>query len=94
MTTSRRVPAVKIKLSKRLYDTIVEHHKNCMKVLFINHYEPLPDGNHDRLWVTRLPPIVKRQARLHLSVLRSGDVFDWGDEEIGTKIICTINSLI
>ena len=89
MTTSRHVAAVTIKLAKRVYDAIVEHHKDCMKVLFLKHYEPLSDGNHDRLWVTRLPPSVKKQVRLHLTVLRNGDVFDWTDTEIGTKIIYT-----
>ena len=94
MTSSRRVPATTIKLTTRVYASIMEHHKHCLKDLFFKYYEPLPDGSHDRLWVTRLPGLVKNQVRLHLSVLKGGDVLDWTDEEIGTKIIYTINNLI
>ena len=94
MTTSRHLPAGTVKLTKRLYESIMEHHKHCLKILFFKYYEPLPAGDHDRIWVTRLSPSLKKQIRLHLSVLRRGDVFDWTDQEIGTKIIYTINSLI
>ena len=94
MTSSRRVPGGRITLTTRMYISIKEHHKHCLKALFFEYYEPLPDGNHDRLWVTRLQPSVKNQVRLHLGVLRGGDIFDWTDEEIGTKIIYTINNLI
>ena len=94
MTSSRRVPGGTIVVTTRLYTSIMDHHKHCFKALFFKYYEPLPDGNHDRLWVTRLPPSVKNQVRLHLSVLRGGDCLDWTDEEIGKKIIYTINTLI
>jgi len=94
MTTSRRLPAAKVKLTKRLYESIIEHHKQCLKGLFFKFYEPLPDGNHDMLWVTRLPPSIKQQLRLHLSVVKRGDLFDWTDQEIGPRIIYRIHSLI
>ena len=82
MTSSRRVPSGTITLTTRIYVSIREHHKHCFKALFVKYYESLPDGNHDRLWVTRLQPLVKNQLRLHLSVLRGDDCFDWTDEEI------------
>ena len=87
MTTSRRVPSVKIKLSKRLLEKIEEHHKSCLKLLFRKYYQPLPNGTPDRLWVTRLHPVVNKQVRLHLCVVKFGDVLDWTDEEVGTKIL-------
>ena len=94
MTTSRRVPAVTVRLTKRVHDGIIEHHKQCLKTLFFKFYEPLPDGNHDKLWVTRLPSVVKKQLRLHLCVTKRGDLFDWTDQEVGTRILYRINSLI
>ena len=45
MTTSRRLPRVIVKLTKRVHDAIVEHHKQCLKMMFFKFYEPLPDGN-------------------------------------------------
>ena len=87
MTTSRQVPAVKIKMSRRLLKRIEEHHKNMLLTLFQVHYRSLPDGQPNRLWVTGLPTVVKHQLRLHLCVVRFGDIFDWTDTEIGTKIL-------
>ena len=94
MTTSRRLPGGKVRLTHRLYESIIEHHKQCLKALFFKYYEPLPDGNHDMLWVTRLPTSEKHQLRLHLSVVRRGDLFDWTDQEIGPRVINRIHSLI
>ena len=94
MTTVRRLPGGKVRLTHRLYESIIEHHKQCLKSLFFKYYEPLPDGNHDMLWVTRLPPSMKQQLRLHLSVVKRGDLFDWTDQEIGPRIICNIHTLI
>ena len=87
MTTSRRVPVVKIKTSKRLWLAIEEHHRQCLKTLFREHYKSLPDGRPNRLWVTRLTPVVKHQLRLHFCVTRFSDLFDWTDKEIGIKIL-------
>ena len=87
MTTSRQVPSVKLKMSRRLLRGIEEHHRHCLRTLFHGNYKPLPDGQPDRLWVTRLPKVVKYQLRLHLCVVRFGDIFDWTDKEIGTKIL-------
>ena len=56
MTTSRNIPAGTVRLTRRLYDSIQEHHENCLQMLFIGHYQSLPDGTQDRLWVTRLTP--------------------------------------
>ena len=94
MTTSRRLPGGKVRLTHRLYESIIEHHKQCLKALFFKYYEPLLDGNHDMLWVTRLPPSEKHQLRLHLSVVKRGDLFDWTDQEIGKEVIYRIHSLI
>ena len=87
MTSSRRVAAVKIKVSKRLLKLIEEHHTNSLRTMYLRHYQPLSDENHDLFWVTRLPPPAKKQLRVHLCVVRGGDVLDWTDQEIGTKII-------
>ena len=87
MTTSRRLPAVIIKTTKRLWKTIKKHHRDCLKTMFRDHYQPLPDGKPDRFWVTRLTPEVKKQLRLHFCVIRFGDVLDWTDKEIGTEIL-------
>ena len=91
MTTSRRVPAVKIKMSRRLFELIEKHHTSSLRHLFLQHYQRLDNGNHDYLWVTRLPPGVKNLLRLHLCVVRRGDVLDWTDQEIGRKIIQMFN---
>ena len=85
---------LKVRISSRMLREIKKHHKYCLKELFIQYYEPLSNGNHDKLWVTHLPTSVKTQLRLHLSVLRDGDVFDWTDQQIGTKILRKINDLI
>ena len=87
MTTSRRLPAEIIKTTKRLWTSIKKHHRDCLNKLFRDHYQPSPDGQIDRLWVTRLTPEVKHQLRLHLSVIRFGDILDWTDKEVGIVIL-------
>ena len=94
MTTSRRLPGGKVALTKRLYEAIIEHHKHCLKALFFEYYEPLTDGKHDMLWVTCLPPLVKHKLRVHLSVVKRGDLFDWTDKEIGPRVLHEIHSLM
>ena len=94
MTTSRHIPSAgTVRLTRRLYDAIEEHHKNNLQMLVLGHYKSFPDGTQDRLWVTRLRPYLKHQLRLHLSVVRRGDIFDWTDKEVGTKIL-KMNKLI
>ena len=87
MTTSRRLPAVTIKTTKRLWTSVKNHHRDCLKKLFDVNYQSLPDGQPDKLWVTRLTPEVKHQLRIHLCVIKFGDLFDWTDKEVGTKIL-------
>ena len=91
MTTSRRLPALKVKLTKRVLGAIEEHHTTSLKTLFQEYYHPLPNGGPNRFWLTRLSPPLKKQVRLHLCVVRRGDLFDWTDEEVGTKILFMYN---
>ena len=87
MTTSQRLPAVIIKTTQRLWESIKKHHRNCLNKLFVDNYQTLPDGQPDTLWVTRLTPELKHQARLHYSVIRFGDLLDWTDKELGINIL-------
>ena len=87
MTSSRHVPAVTVKLSKRVLQGIEEHHKTCLRECFDCHYEPLANGRKNRAWVTGLSPQTKTQIRLHLCVVLRGDILDWTDEEVGKKIL-------
>ena len=90
-TKSRNLPVGTVAITRRLYDAIEEHHINCLQMLFLAHYQSYPDGNHDRLWLTRLRPHVKHQIRLHLCVVRRHDLFDWTDIEVGTHILHSYN---
>jgi len=87
MTSSRHVPAVVVKLSKRVLEGIEEHHKTCLRECFDCHYQPLANGHKNRSWVTGLAPQAKAQIRLHLCVVLRGDILDWTDDEVGRKIL-------
>jgi len=87
MTTSRRLPSQKVELTKRVLFEIEEHHNECLRIIVRQHYKRLPNGQHDKFWVSRLTPPLKKQLRLHLCVFMRGDCFDWTDREIGTRII-------
>jgi len=87
MTTSRRLPSQKVELTKRVLYEIEEHHWSCLRTIVQEHYKRLPNDKHDKFWVTRLLPSLKKQLRLHLCVFMRGDIFDWTDREVGTRII-------
>ena len=92
MTTSRNIQSSgTIRTTRRLYEAVVEHHNNCLQMLFLSHYQSLSDGTQDRLWIRRLQPYLKHQIRLHLCVVRRDDIFDWTDKEVGTKILRLYN---
>ena len=81
-------------MSRRLLKQVELHHNFRLQLLFKRYYKPLLDGQHDRLWVTRCPAHVQGNLRLHLSVIRSHDLFSWTDEEVGTKILYLMKRLI
>ena len=78
----------KLKMGYGLFKMTQQHHKNCLRKLFLAHYTPLIKGfKPNKFWTTHLPVDVMNKLRLHLSWVRGGDVTHWNDEQIGKKIV-------
>ena len=77
-----------LKMKYGLFRLTQEHHKKCLRVLFLTHYEPLiKDYEPNNHWTIHVSADVMRDLRLHLSWVRGGDVTHWTDEQIGKKIV-------
>ena len=77
-----------LKLKYGLFRLTQEHHKKCLRDLFLKYYEPLvKDYKPNNHWTLHVPANVMRDLRLHLSWTRGGDVTHWTDEQIGKKIV-------
>ena len=77
-----------LKMKYGLFRLTQEHHRKCLKNLFIKHYEPLIKGyKPNKYWTIHVPVDVMRDLRLHLSWVRGGDVTHWTDEQIGKEIV-------
>ena len=87
MTTSRRLPSQRVEVTKRVLHELEEYHRRCLRTFVSEHYQKLPNGQDDKFWLTRLTSPLKEQVRLHLCVVLRGDIFDWTDREVGSRLI-------
>ena len=77
-----------LRMGYGLYRSTQNHHKKCLKDLFLRHYTPLIKGHKpNKHWTTHLPADIMENLRVHLSWVRGGDVTHWSDEQIGKKIV-------
>ena len=75
---------------KKLFRMTQQHHKKCLRQLFLKYYEPsLIDGtfeiNHQ--WTSNVDKNVLNTLRLHLTWVLEGEVFHWTDDRIGKRIL-------
>ena len=94
VVTMSIVPNPKMKTLKMKYGLFrltQQHHKKCLRNLFLKHYTPLVKKGYkpNKHWATHLPTNVMNELRLHLSWVRGGDVTHWTGEQIGRKIVGT-----
>ena len=84
-------PAMKtLKMKHELFRLTQEHHKKCLKKMFLKYYEPLGKGfKPNKHWTTHLPVEIMRDLRLHLSWTRGGGggMTHWTDLQIGEHIV-------
>ena len=76
--------------SQNLFRLTQKHHQKCLRLLFLQHYEPLTiDGRVkvNREWTVGLNKGVVDNFRLHLTWVLKGEVFHWTDEQVGKKIL-------
>ena len=65
-----------LKMKYGLFRLTQQHHKKCLRNLFLKHYTPLVKKGFkpNKHWATHLPTNVMNDLRLHLSWVRGGDV--------------------
>ena len=80
-----------LKMKYGLFRLTQQHHKKCLRNLFLKHYTPLVKKGYkpNKHWTTHLSTNVMKDLRVHLSWTRGGDVTHWIDEQIGRKIVDT-----
>ena len=80
-----------LKMKYGLFRLTQQHHKKCLRNLFLQHYTPLVKKGYkpNKHWTTNLSTNVMKDLRVHLSWVRGGDVTHWTDEQIGRKIVDT-----
>ena len=77
-----------LKMGYRWFRLTQNHHKKCLRNLFLIHYTPFMKGYRpNKHWSTHLSLEVMQDLRVHLSCVRGGDVTHWTDEQIGSKIV-------
>ena len=83
-------------ITPELFHLTQQHHKKCLRQLFLQHYEPLVvDGRFqiNREWNVNLNKKLMRDLRLHLTWVLKGEVFHWTDEQIGKRILKIFSEL-
>ena len=83
-------------ISAKLFRLTQEHHRACLRRLFLRHYEPLVIGDKlqpNRQWTVDVNEQVMNSLRLHLTWVLGGEVFQWTDEQIGIKILKLLSNL-
>ena len=79
-----------LKMKYGLFRLTQEHHKKCLRNLFLIHYTPLvKDYKPNKYWTTHVSIDIMKDLRVHLSWVRGGDVTHWTDEQIGKDIVYT-----
>ena len=80
----------KLRMKYGLFRLTQQHHKKCLRNLFLTHYTPFKKGyKPNKYWTADLSVDVMKDLRVHLSWTRGGDVTHWTDEQIGRKIVDT-----
>ena len=64
-----------------------EHHKICMKEMFLEYYRPTCSGDVNKEWATNLSEKTLNKFRVHLCWMMGLRVFHWSPREIGNQII-------
>ena len=79
-----------LKMKYTFFRLTQQHHKKCLRNLFLKHYTPLARGyKPNKHWIIHVPADVVKELSVHLSWVREGDVTHWTDEQIGKKIVDT-----
>ena len=66
-----------------------EHHKICMREMFLEYYLPTSSGDVNKEWTTNLSEKTMNKFRVHLSWVMGLSVFEWSPRLIGNQIIET-----
>ena len=77
-------------ITPKLFRITQEHHKNCLRKLFLKHYEPSVINGTLKInnnWTSDVGKNVLDHLRLHLTWVLKGEVFHWTDEQIGKKTL-------
>ena len=83
-------------ITPELFHLTQQHHKKCLRQLFLQHYEPVVvDGRFqvNREWTVNLNKQLMRNLRLHLTWVLKGEVFHWTDEQTGKRILKIFSEL-
>ena len=77
-------------ITAKLFTLTQQHHKECLRKLFLQYYEPLVINNQlqpNKKWTVDLHTNVMNNLRLHLTWVLKGEVFHWTDEQIGKRTL-------
>ena len=77
-------------ITPKLFRITQEHHKNCLRKLFLKYYEPSVINGTLKInnnWASDVGKNVLDHLRLHLTWVLKGEVFHWTDEQIGKKTL-------
>lgn len=66
-----------------------EHHKICMREMFLEYYLPTSSGDVNKEWTTNISEKTMNKFRVHLSWVMGLSVFEWSPQQIGNQIIET-----
>ena len=83
-------------ITAKLFTLTQQHHKECLRKLFLQYYEPLVVNNQlqpNKQWTVDLKTKVKNNLRLHLTWVLKGEVFHWTDVQIGTRTLKIFHQL-
>ena len=81
-------------ITPKLFRITQEHHKNCLRKLFLKYYEPSVINGTLKIndnWTSDVGKNVLDHSRLHLTWVLKGEVFHWTDEQIDKKNIIDIS---
>ena len=87
---SKRSSSTNEIITPKLFRVTQEHHKNCLRKLFLKYYEPsVINGTLEmnNEWTSDVGKNVLDHMRLHLTWVLKGEVFHWTDEQIGKKTL-------
>ena len=84
-------PRVMFKMQQSIiFRETEEHHKICMKEMFLEYYRPTSSGDVNKEWTTNLSEKTMNKFRVHLSWMMGLSTFEWTPQQIGNQIIETL----